>query len=141
MSCMRFSERSTVVLPHPDGPMNAVISFAAMSTLTSSTAVTPLYCTLTSESWNTISRCRSGSSSGARSSGGDSAGPRDPDSSRVVVTAPNLVATVAVSVTGCSTWSGRGRSTGVQGGEDSGRHGEHEHDGDEGQRGAPGPGL
>ena len=28
---MRFSVRSTVVLPQPDGPMNAVISLAAMS--------------------------------------------------------------------------------------------------------------
>ena len=41
MSCIRFSERSTVVLPHPDGPMNAVISLAATSRLTFRTAVTP----------------------------------------------------------------------------------------------------
>ena len=27
-SFIRFSVRSTVVLPHPDGPMNAVISFS-----------------------------------------------------------------------------------------------------------------
>ena len=41
-SCMRFRARSTVVLPHPEGPMNAVISLAATSRLTSRTAVTPL---------------------------------------------------------------------------------------------------
>ena len=35
---MRFSVRSTVVLPHPDGPMNAVISFSWMVSDTSVTA-------------------------------------------------------------------------------------------------------
>ena len=48
MSCMRLRQRSTVVLPHPDGPMNAVISFAAMSRSTSRIAVWPLYFTSTS---------------------------------------------------------------------------------------------
>ena len=37
-SFMRFSVRSTVVLPQPDGPMNAVISFSWMSSETSVTA-------------------------------------------------------------------------------------------------------
>ncbi len=36
---MRLRHRSTVVLPQPDGPMNAVISLAAMSRSTSRTAV------------------------------------------------------------------------------------------------------
>ena len=35
---MRFSVRSTVVLPHPDGPMNAVISFSWIFSETSVTA-------------------------------------------------------------------------------------------------------
>ena len=95
---MRFNERSTVVLPHPDGPMNAVISLAAMSTLTSCTAVTPPYRTSTPDSWKTISRARSGFSSGFGLRGSDSSGPLASDSSRVVVIRPNVVAAVAVSV-------------------------------------------
>ncbi len=39
---MRLRHRSTVVFPQPDGPMNAVISLAAMSRSTSRTAVCPL---------------------------------------------------------------------------------------------------
>ena len=39
---MRLKHRSTVVLPQPDGPMNAVISCLAMSMLTSLTARNPL---------------------------------------------------------------------------------------------------
>ncbi|MFM8302757.1 MAG: hypothetical protein ACKOA9_00435 [Actinomycetota bacterium] len=39
---LRFSDRSTVVLPQPDGPMNAVISLRATSRSTSVTARTPL---------------------------------------------------------------------------------------------------
>ena len=35
---MRFSVRSTVVLPQPDGPMNAVISCSYMDSETSVTA-------------------------------------------------------------------------------------------------------
>ena len=37
-SFIRFSVRSTVVLPHPDGPMNAVISFLCIASETSVTA-------------------------------------------------------------------------------------------------------
>jgi hypothetical protein len=35
---MRLRQRSTVVLPQPDGPMNAVISFVRIARLTSRTA-------------------------------------------------------------------------------------------------------
>ena len=37
-SCMRFSDRSIVDLPQPDGPMNAVTDLALMVMLTPSTA-------------------------------------------------------------------------------------------------------
>jgi len=37
-SCIRFSERSRVDLPQPDGPMNAVTDLGSMFMLTSSTA-------------------------------------------------------------------------------------------------------
>ncbi len=66
---MRLRQRNTVVLPHPDGPMNAVISLAAMSRSTSRTAVCPLYCTSRSRSSKTSSRSRSGSSVGRRGVG------------------------------------------------------------------------
>ena len=35
---MRLRQRSTVVLPQPDGPMNAVISFLRIFSVTSRTA-------------------------------------------------------------------------------------------------------
>ena len=38
---MRLRDRSTVVLPHPDGPMNAVISRAATCRFTPRTAMAP----------------------------------------------------------------------------------------------------
>ena len=38
VSCMRLNARSTVVLPHPDGPMNAVIWCAWMRRVTPRTA-------------------------------------------------------------------------------------------------------
>ena len=38
-SCIRFSDRSKVDLPHPDGPMNAVTDRALMVMLTPSTAM------------------------------------------------------------------------------------------------------
>ena len=37
-SCIRFSDRSMVDLPQPDGPMNAVTDLALMVMLTPSTA-------------------------------------------------------------------------------------------------------
>ena len=66
---MRLRHLSTVVLPHPEGPMKAVISCAAISRSTSRTAVWPLYFTSRSRSSKTSSRSRSGSSSGAGVSG------------------------------------------------------------------------
>ena len=43
VSFMRLKQRNTVLLPHPDGPMNAVISLARISRFTSRTAVNPEY--------------------------------------------------------------------------------------------------
>src|SRR5215208_1855505 len=38
VSCMRFRQRSSVLLPHPDGPMTAVTSWSATARETSRTA-------------------------------------------------------------------------------------------------------
>ena len=82
---MRLRHRSTVVLPQPDGPMNAVISLAAMSRSTSRTAVCPLYFTSRSRSSKTSSPLALGLLvGGAASSGASTSADRGVDVGRHV---------------------------------------------------------
>ncbi len=97
---MRFSTRSTVVLPHPDGPMKAVISLAATSRSTSRTAVCPLYFTSRSRISKTSSRASSGGSGGSTSSGAVTCGI---GASTPVVTAVTLAVGSAVMVMDASS--------------------------------------
>ena len=55
-SFIRLKQRISVLLPQPDGPMNAVIAFLKTSRFTSRIATLPLYETARSLTWKTASR-------------------------------------------------------------------------------------
>src|SRR5450759_3880186 len=130
MSWSRLSARKTVVLPQPDGPMNAVISWAATCRLTPCTAVTPWYRTSTSARSKTTSR--------------PSGEGRDPEPGARCVSAGGRVSTLATVAAGSgvgrtvdnSISTSSGGTAGVQAGHDSGQRGEDEHDQDQRQGGA-----
>src|SRR5918999_6500209 len=71
-SFIRLRQRISVDLPHPDGPIRAVISLRAMSKLTSRTAGFPAYETVRSSRWKIGSRGRFGSGFLPSAAGGGS---------------------------------------------------------------------
>src|SRR5450631_619617 len=133
MSWSRLSARKTVVLPQPDGPMNAVMSWAATCRLTPCTAVTPWYRTSTSARSKTTSR--------------PSGEGRGPEPGTRCVSAGGRVSTLATVAAGSGVWrtvdnsisTSSGGTTGVQAGHDSGQRGEDEHDQDQREGGAVAP--
>src|SRR5579859_581498 len=75
-SFSRFSVRSTVVLPHPDGPMKAVISCSYMVSETSVTALKALYQIEVFATWNTTSPVAGSTESPAGRRAADATGGR-----------------------------------------------------------------
>src|SRR5580704_13727490 len=135
MSWSRLSARRTVVFPQPEGPMNAVISRAAIWRFTPDTAVTPLYRTSTSARSKTTSRASgedSGPEPGARCV---SAGGRVSTSVTVLVDS-DVRRTVDSSISTSS-----GGTAGVQAGDDPRQGGEDEHEQNQRQGGAVGAPL
>ena len=135
---MRFRERRTVVLPQPDGPMNAVISLAAISRSTLRTAVTPLYWISMSWSSKTSSRGFSAGSS-VPPSPAASSGSRTSMSSGGRVSTSSTIAGAAVLSLMTTPMSGCRGAARVDRGDDPRQRGEEEDEQDQGQRGAVPP--
>src|SRR4051794_25403985 len=140
MSCMRLRHRSTVVLPHPEGPMNAVISLAAISSATSRIAVWPLYFTSTASSSKTSSRAGSAFGRVASVCGSSGSGTKRRSAGCTSVSSAATCSTVLVRCSsvrmGSSKGSGR-LAAAEEGVHEPGEDRAHEHDQDEGERGAP----